>query len=89
MSAWQIGRKFSEETKAKLRNRVRSDRSGKPKVQIEVFDLETNIKTIYPSISEMARVLKVHKGSVSKYLSCAYKRPFKGKERYILKIFNP
>lgn len=79
ISLAQIGRKHSEETKAKFKDRIRSERSGIPKVSIEVFDQETGIKTIYPSIREAARVLEIDPASVSKYLSKGSVHLFKGR----------
>lgn len=83
ISLGQIGRKHSEETKAKFLDRIRSDRSGNPKVKIEIFDQDTGIKTIYPSISEGARALGLDTGSISRYFSRGTIKPFKG--RYYLK----
>jgi hypothetical protein len=50
ISSAQIGRKASEKTRAKLLNRIRPEQSGKPKIQIEIFDQETNKN--YLSINE-------------------------------------
>lgn len=83
ISAAQIGKKISEETRAKLRCRTRPAGSGRSKIQIEVFDQKTEIKTIYFSITEVAQALGVHKGSISKYISKGGKKPFKG--RYYFK----
>lgn len=79
ISLAQVGRKHSEETKAKLLDRIRSEQSGIPKVKIEVFDQETGIKTIYPSISEGARALGLDTGSISRYFSRGTIKPFKGR----------
>lgn len=84
------GRKRTDETKAKmsiaLTGRKRPEGAGRPSVSIEIFELETQKKTIYPSISAAARYLGVPDRSIRMYFdrktseSC---RPFKGK--YILR----
>lgn len=74
-----MGKKISEETRAKLKCRIRPVGSGSPSVQIEVFDRETGIKTIYLSIAEAAQALGLHKGSISKYFSKGCLKPFKGR----------
>lgn len=53
MSAAGLGRKHTEEHKAK------NSRSKPNCIKIEVLDLELNIKTIYNSIKEAARALKI------------------------------
>ena len=83
ISSAQIGRKASEKTRAKLLNRIRPEQSGKPKIQIEIFDQETAIKTIYQSMREAAQAICVKTGSISGYLSRGSLKPFKG--RYYLK----
>jgi group I intron endonuclease len=83
ISSAQIGRKASEKTRAKLLNRIRSEQSGRPKVQIEVFDQETAIKTIYQSMREAAQAICVKTENMSRYLSQGSLKPFKG--RYYLK----
>lgn len=88
ISAGQIGNKRSEETKAKLRAFPRPEGSGKPKIQIDVFDVETGKNALFSSISEAALVLGVHKASISKYILKGYKKPFKGRYN-ITKIYGP
>lgn len=56
--------------------------AGSPSISIEVMDLETNIKTIYPSMNETGRALGVASGSIRMYFSRNSKNPFKG--RYVL-----
>ena len=68
----------SDETKAKM-SLAKIDSM----VPIEVFDLETQIKTIYPSINAAAKALNVHKSSITRYFSKKSLKPFKG--RYELK----
>lgn len=82
ISAVQIGKVLSEETKAKLKGLPRPKGSGRSKIQIEVFDVETGIKTIYVSISEASLALGAHKGTISKYITSSSNKPFKG--RYVI-----
>lgn len=83
ISLCQIGRKHSEETLAKLKGRIRSERSGRAKVQLEVYDLDTGIKTIYPTIKGAAQALGIYKGTISTYFLRGSSAPYKG--RYIFK----
>ena len=68
----------------KNKGRPRTEGSGKPSVSIEVIDLETGIKTIYPSISEAAGAIGITHSSIS----MAFKRKpgestiFMKKKRY-------
>jgi hypothetical protein len=77
-----FGRKHSEETKAIIfatkignknarggKGRKRAEGAGNPNVPIEVFDKETGIKTIYPSMSAVAKALGVPSGSIRMYFS--------------------
>lgn len=77
------GRKHSEEAKAKIVaatiGRKRPEGAGIPRVQIEVFDMETGIKTIYPSMSEAGKALGVPPGSIGSYFYRNTQKPFKGK----------
>ena len=66
-----------------LYGRDRPEGSGRPSLKVEVFDLTTDIKTTYDSISDAARALGEKKSGISKYLNRNTDRPFKG--RYILK----
>ena len=78
MSLAKKGRPKTEETKAKM-----SASQIDSMVSIEVFDLETQIKTIYPSMSAVAKALNVPYGSIRNYFSKKRLKPFKG--RYVLK----
>jgi len=51
--------------------------------EIEVFDLETNKYTIFPSLHEAARVLNIRQTAISKYFLRNQIKPYKG--RYIFK----
>ena len=73
------------------KGRTKTEGSGKPSVPIEVLDLETGIKTIYPSISEAAGAVGITQSSIS----MAFKRKpgessiFMKKKRYqITKLQN-
>ena len=68
----------SDETKAKM-SLAKKDSM----VPIEVFDLETQIKTIYPSICAAAQALGVPHSSIVNYFKRNTLKPFKG--RYELK----
>lgn len=80
------GIKLSEETKQKisesckgiLLGRTRPEGSGRSSVSIEVLDLKTGTKTVYPSMSDVARALDVPTGSVRSYFSRNTQKPFKG-----------
>jgi hypothetical protein len=61
--------------------RKRPDGAGRPSVQIEVLDLFTGIKTVYPSISEAAKALDVRYSTISNYILRNQQKPYKG--RYI------
>ena len=50
--------------------------------QIEVLDLETGIRTIYPSMSELSKLLGIPKSSISLYFSRNTGKPYKG--RYMM-----
>ena len=64
------------------KGRPRTEGSGKPSQKIEVFDLTTDIKTTYDSISDAARALGEKKSGISMYLNRNTDKPFKG--RYII-----
>jgi len=83
ISLSQRGRKHSEETLAKLKGRIRSERSGRAKVQLEVYDLDTGIKTIYTTMKGAAQALGIYTGTISTYFSRSTSAPYKG--RYIFK----
>lgn len=77
----------SEETKAKIsaakRGCSRPEGAGIPKIKLEVIDVETGMKTIYPSISAAAEALGVFSGSIRTYFSRNTQKPYKG--RYLMK----
>ena len=54
--------------------------------KLEVTDVVTKTKTIYPSISSAARSLAIRQPSVSSYLKYKRTKPFKGK--YIFKLID-
>jgi len=64
------------------KGRKRAEGAGSPSVQIEVFDQETRMKTIYPSMSAVAKALGVPSGSIRMYFSRNNHKPYKG--RYLL-----
>ena len=53
--------------------------AGRIKVNLEVLDLETGIKTVYSSLSEAAESLGVFKGTLSNYFLRDTSTPFKGR----------
>lgn len=75
--------------------RKRAEGAGSPSIKIEVLDpkdrydpmdptdLETIIKTIYPSMNETGKALGVPSGSIRMYFSRNTLKPYK--DRYILK----
>ena len=88
-------RVFSEETKARMsaakignlhatggKGRKRAEGAGSPSVQIEVFDLQTDIKTVYSSMSAVAKALGVPSGSIRMYFSSNTQKPYKS--RYVM-----
>lgn len=62
--------------------RKKPDGSGRPIVQIEVLDLSTGIKTVYPSILEAARALDIPASSITKWFSQNTKKPYKGRYKF-------
>ena len=85
-----LGFKHSPETKKRIREnllgRQRPEGAGSPSVQIEVLDLETGTKTVYPSMSEAERALGVSSGSVRVYFSRSQQRPYKGRYKFFKKL---
>jgi LAGLIDADG DNA endonuclease family protein/NADH-ubiquinone oxidoreductase (complex I) subunit 5/GIY-YIG catalytic domain-containing protein len=90
-----LGSKHSEEAKAKMsavkkgnqnarggKGRKRAEGAVSPSVPVEVFDQETGMKTIYPSMSEVGKGLGVPSGSIRMYFSSNTQKPYKG--RYFL-----
>ena len=49
--------------------RKRAEVADSPNVRVEVFDKETGMKTIYPSMSEVSKGLGVPSGSIRMYFS--------------------
>ena len=87
-----LGSKHSEGAKAKMseakkgnqnatggKGRKRVEGAGNPSVTVEVFDQETGMKTIYPSMSEVAKALGVPSGSIRMYFSSNTQKPYKGR----------
>jgi hypothetical protein len=75
MSEKKLGNKLAMGSKG----RKRALGAGSPSVPIEVFNLETRIKTIYPSMCEAAKDLGVPSGSIRMYFSRNSQKLFKGK----------
>jgi group I intron endonuclease len=86
MSEAKLGISLSEDTRRRMseakKGMAKTEGSGSPSVSIEVLDLETGIKTIYPSISEAARALGIPKMRISEYLSRNQQKPYKNKYRF-------
>jgi hypothetical protein len=87
-----LGYIHSEESKNKISDGMRGNKNaenslgrqrpkgaGSPSVQIEVLDLETGTKTVYPSMNETGRALGVPTGSIQMYFSRNTSKPYKGK----------
>jgi group I intron endonuclease len=76
----------SEEHKAKisasLMGHPRIEGAGRPSVEIEVLDMKTGEKKIYPSMNEAARAIGVSRGGISQYFSRNTQKPYKG--RYVI-----
>jgi hypothetical protein len=64
------------------KGRKRAEGAGSPSVPVEVFDQETGMKTIYPSMSEVGKGLGVPSGSIRMYFFSNTQKPYKG--RYLL-----
>ena len=64
------------------KGRKRAKGAGSPSEVVEVFDQETEMKTIYPSMSEVGKALDVPSGSIRMYFSRNTVKPYKG--RYLL-----
>lgn len=64
----------SEETKAKIS-------ASQPKsIKVEVLDLETNITTIYNTVSAAAKAIGAHKSSIFAYLQRENSKPYKKRD---------
>lgn len=88
MSAAHKGKIHSEEHKAKISASMFGKNSGKNQpnsVKIEVLDLETNKKTIFPSMTAAAKSLNIssHK-TISFYFKNNQQKPYKA--RYIFRM---
>lgn len=73
----RLGSTHTEESKKRM-----SEAKKTIKVSIEVLDLETGIKTVYPSITEAARALDITINSISQYIIRNTNKPFKGKYKF-------
>jgi len=88
----RLGKTHSKETKQKmsevgkgiLLGRPRPVGAGRAGVQLEVLDLSTGTKTVYPSFSEAAIALGGTTGGISRYFSRNAQKPYKG--RYIFTV---
>ena len=57
----------------------RTEESGKPSQQIEVFDIKNNTTTSYDSIHEATRALNLYSQKIiSSYIKNNQKKPYKG-----------
>jgi len=82
-----LGRKISEETKAKISASVK--RVGFPHpdcIKIKVIDLETNISTDHDSMRAAARALDCSIYAIRYYFKSKKQKPYKG--RYVFKIIE-
>jgi hypothetical protein len=75
-----FGRKHTEEAKTRMslvkmgnknatggKGRKRAEGAGSPNTPIEVFDQETGLKTVYPSMNAVGKALGVPAGSIRMY----------------------
>jgi hypothetical protein len=65
-------------------SKISSSSSQKFSQEIEVLDVETKAKTIYPSVTAAGKSLGIRQASISLYLKENRKKPFKGK--YFFKL---
>jgi NUMOD3 motif/NUMOD1 domain len=83
----RFGTKHSEEARQKMSESHKGENNpmygkprpvgaGSPSVQIEVFDLETRMKTIYPSMSAVAKALNCNESSIRSNIKSS-KKPYK------------
>ena len=87
ISATKKGVKKSEETKAKMSAAHMGNKHGPGyHGQIEILDMETGIKTVYASMSELSKALSIPKSSISAYFSRNIGKPYKG--RYMMTKVN-
>lgn len=77
MSAAKVGRKLSEETRAKISAARSNSIGGRKPIPLEVIDTVTGKKAVYSSISDAASSLGVPEYSISRYLSRNTDKPFK------------
>ena len=73
MSAAKKGSLLSEEHKAKIsearKGQSRSEKAGRPKISIEVFDTLNNETTVFPSIREAAKSIGCDKSTILKVIN--------------------
>jgi group I intron endonuclease len=90
MSEVKLGILRSEDTRRRIseakKGMTKTEGSGSPSVPIEVLDLDTGIKTVYPSMSEVARALGAPNSSISVYVYRNTKKPYRG--RYKIYVQN-
>lgn len=93
----KIGKKLSEETKAKLsaaakgkkftEEHIKNLSAAQPKSKrLSVLDLETGVETTYNSIGEAARTLNLLLDSIRANMRSKNKKPYRG--RYVFKIID-
>lgn len=83
-----FGKIRSEETKAKISASMKAYQASNPNcIKIEVSDLETNTKTIYPSIISAARALNIPQSRISMYFIRNQIKPLN--RRYIFQKIIP
>ena len=73
-----------EDTKTNFLLNKKNIRKQSSALTLEVLDVETNIKTIYTSITSAAKFLHIPQPSISLYLKNKRTNPYKGK--YIFKL---
>lgn len=59
------------------------ERSGKPRIEIQVSDIINNTTTFYNSINKASIALNISKKAISNYIIKNQKNPYKGK--YVFK----
>ncbi len=91
MSAAALGRTFDDTSLAKMStakigNTHSNSKSHPNSIKLEVTDLEKNISTIFNSIGEAARALKIAQPVISGYLIRNQKKPYRGRFIFTKKI---
>lgn len=81
------GIKVSEETRAKMKS-AQVNRNWVPVagIKVEIKDLNTNLVTVYESISKAAEALNIPKGTIGRRVKLNIEKPYKG--RYVIKAFQ-